>query len=332
LTKKDSSNSMGSRFFSIIIPVYNRPDEVDELLDSLSRQSYKNFEVIVVEDGSIKKCDQVVEKYVHELNISYCIKENAGQGFARNYGYERAKGAYFIVFDSDCILPKEYLDTVNSSLDNNYLDAYGGPDKVHESFNITQKAISYSYTSILTTGGIRGKKNAVGGFTPRSFNMGISREVFEATGGYVLPFKGEDIEFSTRIKKMGFKIGLIEEAYVYHKRRTSWFQFFKQLHFFGTARINIARFFPDQLKLVHFFPAVFTLGWIATIIMWFVFPALAEILTSLYIIYFVILFFDAIFKTRNLVVAVLGVWAAFLQLTAYGFGFLQEFLIWLVKK
>jgi glycosyltransferase involved in cell wall biosynthesis len=323
---------MGKRRYSIIIPVYNRPDEIDELLESLTRQSYKDFEVIVVEDGSTNKCDQVVEKYVHYLDITYCYKKNAGQGFARNYGYERAKGDYFIVFDSDCILPEEYLITVNTSLDENYLDAYGGPDRVHESFTITQKAISYSYTSWLTTGGIRGKRNAVGGFTPRSFNMGISKEVFQATGGYILPFKGEDIEFSARIKKMGFSIGLIEGAYVYHKRRTTWFKFFKQLHFFGTARINIARFFPDQLKLVHYFPAVFTLGWISTLIMWFVFQPLAKILTSIYFTYFLLLFIEAIVKTRNLVIAVLGVWAAFLQLTAYGIGFIQELLISIFKK
>ena len=323
---------MGKRRYSIVIPVYNRPDEIDELLESLTRQTYKNFEVIVVEDGSANKCDQVVEKYVHDLDITYCYKENAGQGFARNYGYERSKGDYFIVFDSDCILPNEYLDRVNTSLDNNFLDAYGGPDKDHDSFTITQKAISYSYTSWLTTGGIRGKKNAIGGFTPRSFNMGISRKVFETTGGYIIPFKGEDIEFSTRIKKLGFKIGLIEEAFVYHKRRTSWIKFFKQLHFFGTARINVARFFPDQLKLIHFSPAVFTLGWIITVIMWFVFPPLAKIFTSVYLTYFLLLFIDAIFKTRNLVIAVLGVWAAFIQLTAYGLGFIQELLVWLVKK
>jgi glycosyltransferase involved in cell wall biosynthesis len=323
---------MGKSRYSIIIPIYNRPDEMDELLESLTHQTYKNFEVIVVEDGSTIKCDQVIEKYIHDLNITYYFKENAGQGFARNYGYERAKGEYFIVFDSDCLIPETYLDTVNSSLDSHYLDAFGGPDKAHDSFTIIQKAISYSYTSWLTTGGIRGKKNAAGGFTPRSFNMGISKEVFKATGGYIIPFKGEDIEFSTRIKKMGFKIGLIENAYVYHKRRTNWYKFFKQLHFFGMARINIARFFPDQLKLVHFFPSIFTLGWIATLCLWLFYPPLANILTSVYVLYFFILFVEAMIKTKNLVIAVLGVWAAFLQLTAYGLGFLQESFFWLFKK
>jgi len=323
---------MAKRLYSIIIPVYNRPDEVDELLESLTHQTFRNFEVIVVEDGSVEKCDKVVEKYVHELNISYCYKENAGQGFARNYGYERAKGEYFIVFDSDCIIPNNYLETVDNSLNNTYLDAYGGPDKAHDSFTPIQKAINFSMTSTLTTGGIRNKKKALGGFSPKSFNMGISRSVFDATGGYIIPFKGEDIEFSTRIQKMGYKVGLIENAFVYHKRRTSWYKFFKQLHFFGTARINIARFFPDQLKLVHFFPAIFTLGLFITIGLWFIYPPIAKILTVIYSAYFAILFIDALLKTHNLLISILGIWAAFLQLTAYGLGLLQELITRMFKK
>jgi glycosyltransferase involved in cell wall biosynthesis len=323
---------MAKRLYSIIIPVYNRPDEVDELLESLTQQTFKNFEVIVVEDGSDVKCDKVVEKYVHELNISYCYKENAGQGFARNYGYERAKGEYFIVFDSDCIIPGTYLETVESSLNNTYLDAYGGPDRAHDSFTPIQKAINFSMTSSLTTGGIRNKKRALGGFSPKSFNMGISRTVFDTTGGYIIPFKGEDIEFSTRIQKMGYKIGLIEEAYVYHKRRTSWYKFFRQIMFFGTARINIARFFPDQLKLVHFFPAFFTIGLLMTMLLWLIYPSIAKILTAIYSTYFIILFIDALASTRNLWISILGIWAAFLQLTAYGIGLLQELLVWLFRK
>jgi len=321
-----------NRQYSIIIPIYNRPDEIDELLESLTQQTYKNFEVIVVEDGSSLKCDKVVEKYVHELDIQYCYKENAGQGFARNYGFERARGEYFLVFDSDCLLPDTYMESVNASLNSNFLDAYGGPDKAHDSFTAVQKAINFSLTSTLTTGGIRNKKKAMGGFEPRSFNMGISRAVFEATGGYIIPFKGEDIEFSTRIKKMGFSTGLIPEAFVYHKRRTSWPAFFRQLHFFGTARINIARYFPEQLKLVHFFPAFFTLGLALQAILWFLFPKVAEVITVLYGIYFIILFLDALLKTRNLWTSILGIWAAFLQLTAYGLGFMQELFIRIFKK
>ncbi|MFN2128209.1 MAG: glycosyltransferase, partial [Anaerolineales bacterium] len=297
---------MINRQYSIIIPVFNRPDEIDELLESLSCQTYKQFEVIIVEDGSSIRCDKIVEKYVFDLKITYCYKKNEGQGFARNYGFKRAKGNYLIVFDSDCILPPKYLEIVNDSLDRNYLDAYGGPDRAHEGFTPVQKAINYSMTSILTTGGIRGKEKAPGGFSPKSFNMGISREVFKATKGYIIPYKGEDIEFSTRIKSMGFNVGLIEEAWVYHKRRTSWLKFFRQLHFFGTARINISRFFPNQLKLVHFFPSFFTLGILLNILLWLVFPVAARIITTAYLLYFLILFLEATAKTRNPVIALMG--------------------------
>ena len=323
---------MINRQYSIIIPVFNRPDEIDELLESLSCQTYKQFEVIIVEDGSSIRCDKIVEKYVFDLKITYCYKKNEGQGFARNYGFKRAKGNYLIVFDSDCILPPKYLEIVNDSLDRNYLDAYGGPDRAHEGFTPVQKAINYSMTSILTTGGIRGKEKAPGGFSPKSFNMGISREVFKATKGYIIPYKGEDIEFSTRIKSMGFNVGLIEEAWVYHKRRTSWLKFFRQLHFFGTARINISRFFPNQLNLVHFFPSFFTLGILLNILLWLVFPVAARIITTAYLLYFLILFLEATAKTRNPVIALMGVWAALLQLTAYGLGFIQELIIRIFKK
>ena len=323
---------MSSRYYSIIIPVYNRPEEIDELLESLTRQTFHNFEVIVVEDGSTLKCERIIEKYIHELKIAYYYKENAGQGFARNYGYERANGNYFIVFDSDCILPEDYLMIVDSSLDSHYLDAYGGPDRAHVNFTPLQKAINYSMTSVLTTGGIRNKDKAIGGFSPKSFNMGISREVFQVTGGYIIPFKGEDIEFSTRIRKMGFKIGLIDNAYVYHKRRTSWLNFFKQLHFFGTARINISRFFPEQLKLVHFFPVFFTVGLLLTLGSWFFVPELAGVLTAVYALYFLLLFIDALRKTKDLRISIMALWAALLQLTAYGLGLLQELFSHLIKR
>jgi len=310
--------------FSVIIPVYNRPEEIDELLESLTIQTFSDFEVLIVEDGSDIKCEHIVEKYVHDLDITYCFKENEGQGFARNHGFSRAKGDYFIVFDSDCIIPPAYFENVNNSLSNHYLDAYGGPDKAHPSFTPVQKAISFSMTSFFTTGGIRGNKSSLEKFKPRSFNMGISKKVFKATGGYIIPYKGEDIEFSLRINKMGFKIGLIEDAYVYHKRRTSWVQFYKQLHFFGTARININRFFPGQLKIVHAFPAFFTIGLVLTLLSFMVSPVLAQILSFIYGLYFILIFFDALFKTQSIKISFLGVLATFIQLTAYGTGFIEE--------
>lgn len=312
------------RFFSVVVPVYNRPDEIDELLESLTRQTYTNFEVLVIEDGSTLKCDHIVEKYQDKLNLTYYFKPNSGQGFSRNFGFEKAKGDFYVVFDSDCIIPSDYFETVNRHLEEHKLDAWGGPDKAHESFTSIQKAISYSMTSIFTTGGIRGGKNRMGAFHPRSFNMGISKAVFEKTKGYKITRMGEDIEFSIRIIDLGFKTGLIEDAYVYHKRRTSLSQFYKQLHFFGRARINVSRFFKAEIKLVHLFPALFTLGFIT---LWLT-PLLSLELfyfgLSLLGLYYFLIFVDALSKTKELSVAVLSIATSFTQLFAYGIGFLTE--------
>lgn len=312
------------RLYSIIIPVFNRPLEIRELLESLTLQTYRNFEVLVVEDGSTITCKDIVESFRDRLTISYFYKENSGQGFSRNYGYERAKGDYFVVFDSDCIIPPHYFEAVEKYLNTNHLDAYGGPDKAHHSFTVIQKAISYSMTSLFTTGGIRGRKKHMGTYHPRSFNMGITREVFEKTKGYIIPFMGEDIEFSIRIIDNGFKSGLIEEAYVYHKRRTSLRQFFKQLHFFGRARINISRFYASELRAVHFFPLIFLLGTVAYLILPFINPGLFKWASLLFGIYFCLIFLDATVSNKNLKVGFVSMAAAFVQLSAYGIGFLSE--------
>lgn len=317
--------------YSIIIPVYNRPDEVDELLESLMNQTYRDFDVLIIEDGSNLKCEDVVEKYRSELDINYFFKENSGQGFSRNYGFERAKGEWFIVFDSDCLIPKDYFEIVDAYLKTHDIDAYGGPDMAHKSFTDIQKAISYSMTSLFTTGGIRGNKKHVGVFNPRSFNMGIRREVFEKTDGYILPKKGEDIEFSIRIVEHGFKTALIEDAFVYHKRRTNLRQFFKQLHFFGTARINVYRFYKSELKLVHFFPSVFIIGFLLSFPILFIFPPLGRLILTIYIAYFFLILIDSIFKTRSLKIGILSVATSFIQLAAYGFGLMKEGFFYLIK-
>jgi glycosyltransferase involved in cell wall biosynthesis len=312
-------------FFSIIIPLYNRPQEIDELLHTLTKQSYLQFEVLIIEDGSKIDAKSIVDSYSDRLDISYYYKENAGQGFARNYGFERAKGDYFIVFDSDCLIPANYLETVKNYLLEHQLDAYGGPDGAHPSFTPVQKAISYSMTSPFTTGGIRGNKKHIGTFHPRSFNMGISREVWEKTGGFILTRLGEDIEFSIRIHSLGFKIGLIPDAVVYHKRRTDLFQFYKQLHFFGRARINIYKHFPSELKLVHFFPAFFTIFLLLSLIFNLLDNALAELCNTLLAVYILLIFFHSWKVNKSSKVAFLSIAAAFVQLTAYGLGFMQDF-------
>ena len=317
--------------YSVITPVYNRPDEVRELLESLTRQTYTNFEVIIIEDGSTLTCEEVCKGFDGRLELKYFYKPNSGQGFSRNYGFERASGDYFVQLDSDAIIPESYFEIVDQSLQTNWLDAYGGPDAAHESFTDIQKAINYAMTSIFTTGGIRGKKNNAGGqFHPRSFNFGISRNVWEATKGYTMTRMAEDIEFSIRILDKGFKVGLIEEAFIYHKRRTDFGQFYKQLHFFGRGRINLSRMFPKELKLVHFFPMVFTLACFSIPLQYLLsllFPLFKyTFLLSLGItlLYILMILVDASFKNKSLKVGLLSIIACFIQFIAYGIGFMQE--------
>ncbi len=312
-------------FYSIIIPVYNRPDELRELLDSLTKQTYTNFEVLVIEDGSKNKANGVVAEFADQLNIRYFFGENAGQGFARNYGFERATGDYFIIFDSDALVPPHYFAVVSERLKADWLDAYGGPDAAHPNFTPVQKAISYSMTSPFTTGGIRGSKKNLGGtFHPRSFNMGLSRPVWEKTGGYKLSRMGEDIEFAIRIIEHGFRTGLIPDAFIYHKRRTNFGQFYRQLRFFGRARINISRYYPGELKLVHTFPALFTL-FVCSVPVWaFLSPWLFGAAVGALALFSVLILIDATRKEKSLNVGLLSVVAAFVQLIGYGLGFISE--------
>jgi len=312
-------------YFSIIIPLYNRPQEIKELLETLTQQTYKQFEVLVIEDGSVEDAGEIVKSFSDKLEIRYFIKPNEGQGFSRNFGFERAKGDYFVIFDSDCLIPEDYLQIVNDSLAKNYLDAYGGPDDSHHSFTPIQKAISYAMTSPFTTGGTRGGKKSIGQFHPRSFNMGISRQVWEKAGGFIITRLGEDIEYSIRIHSMGFKIGLIPEAKVYHKRRTNFLKFYKQLHFFGRARINVYKFFPKGLKLVHFFPAAFTLFLFFAIVTNIIYPPIALLCNFIIAGIILLIFFHAWWKNKSLKIAFLSIIASFTLLIAYGLGFMQDF-------
>ncbi len=319
-------------FFSVIIPLYNRPQEIKELLASLTKQTYTKFEVLVIEDGSTNDAKEIVASYADQLDVHYFFKQNEGQGFSRNFGFQHAKGDYFVIFDSDCLIPADYLQIVTHYLVEHHLDAYGGPDAAHDSFTPVQKAISYAMTSPFTTGGIRGNKKHIGQFHPRSFNMGISRTVWEKVGGFILTRLGEDIEYSIRIHENGFKIGLIPEAKVYHKRRTSFLQFYKQLHFFGRARINIYKHFPKELKLVHFFPAIFVIGLGFLLLINIFFSPLAYICDFLALLFFVLIFFHALKINKSIKIAFLSVIASFIQLTAYGLGFIQDFFKRIIFK
>lgn len=306
---------------SLIIPLYNRPEEIRELLDSLCLQSNADFEVIVVEDGSEIKSDSIVASYRDRLSLEYYFKPNSGPGQSRNYGAERAQGNYLVFLDSDCIIPKDYIKSIYAYLSQQFVDAFGGPDKADASFSTLQKAINYSMTALFTTGGIRGSKRSVEKFHPRSFNMGYSKVVFEKTKGFAEMRFGEDIDMSIRLMKAGFKTALIPEAYVYHKRRSTWRQFYKQVHNSGIARINLFKRHPESLKLLHFFPASFTVFSIASL---FALPFTRTPLAFL-VLYLLIILMDASYQNKSLEVGLKAVIASFIQLFSYGLGFLKAF-------
>jgi len=329
--------------YSIIVPVYNRPDEVDELLDSLTKQKEKDFEVVIVEDGSSVPCKDVCEKYNGKLDIHYYNKENSGPGQSRNYGSERAKGDYLLILDSDVVVPEGYLAAITDELSREPADAFGGPDRAHSSFTPTQKAISYSMTSFFTTGGIRGGKKKLDKFYPRSFNMGIRREVYNKLGGFSKMRFGEDIDFSIRIFKAGYKCRLFPGAWVYHKRRTDFRKFWRQVYNSGIARINLYKKYPESLKIVHLLPMVFTIGVIALLIIFILGLGYIDIFGSLIpdstvnstglvlciiglaplILYSLIICIDSTIQNHSLWIGLLSVRAAFTQLMGYGCGFLS---------
>ncbi|HRG53753.1 MAG TPA: glycosyltransferase [Bacteroidia bacterium] len=305
---------------SLVVPVYNRPVEIQELLESLTEQTFKAFEVIIVEDGSTVKCDHICDTFKNKLDLTYYYKNNSGPGQSRNYGFEKATGNYCIFLDSDCVIPPQYMEHVINALNNQYVDAFGGPDQAHINFTILQKAINYSMTSFFTTGGIRGNSEKLDKFYPRSFNMGYSRTVFETTTGFSKMRFGEDIDMSIRILAAGFKTQLIKEAFVYHKRRTNLRQFFKQVYNSGIARINLFKIHPNSLKLVHLAPAIFTIGNLFLILMSICWSSLFMLPIFLYI---ALLFIDSTIKNKNIVIGLLSILTSYIQLFGYGFGFIN---------
>ena len=313
-------------FFSIIIPVYNRPQEIKELLDSLVLQTLKDFEVILVEDGSLFTCEDAIEVFSDALNIHYYSISNVGQGFARNFGMQRANGDYFILFDSDCIIPPKYLEVLKVAIDTRKLDAHGGPDAADKDFSSFQKAINYSMTSFLTTGGIRGKMKDPSNYQARGYNMGISKKAFEATKGFIDPNRAEDIELSIRLKKLGFRLELVEEAYVYHKRRNTWGSFLAQSFSFGQNRVHVSSFHPEAIKMVHWMPPFFFVGWFLTLLFFLLGNSLFAWGTSIYGIWLLLVFLDACIKEKSMAVGALAVCTSFGQLSAYGLGLITAFI------
>ena len=316
--------------YSIIIPIYNRPDEAEELLKSLARQTYKNFDIIMIEDGSTEDCSAIVKSYANDLDIKYHFKANSGPGDSRNVGMSMATGDYLIFFDSDCIIPPQYFEEVEKHLAKTHLDAFGGPDSAHESFSKVQKAINYAMTSIITTGGVRGKKNKLDQYQPRSFNMGISQAVYQKVGGYTDVTPGEDPDLSYRIMNAGFKVGLIEDAYVFHKRRIDFSRFIKQVYKFGVMRPVLIKWYPDKFKLTYTIPSLFLLFSLFLIVLAI---AINPIFLSPLAFITIILFIESLIKTKSLSISILAILASFIQLYSYGYGFMKSaFYILLLKK
>ena len=310
--------------FSFIIPVFNRPEEIRELLESFcALESPKTFEIVIVEDGSTLDSKLIVDHFQELLKISYYAKENSGPGHSRNYGMERAKGRYFIILDSDCILPPKYLEAVISKLDSHYVDGFGGPDAAKDSFTEFQKAINFSMTSYMTTAGIRGGKIPIENYEPRSFNMGISKEAFQATGGFGRIHPGEDPDLSIRLKEMGYRLHFIPEAFVFHKRRITLESFYTQVNKFGQARPILNKWHPQSKRLTYWFPAVFSLGLMLSSVLsilgfhWFL---------VVYGLYFLAAMIGAFRTTNNIIVAFLVLPAIVIQFFGYGFGFLKATL------
>lgn len=318
----EETNSRKPRF-SVIVPVYNRVDEVDDLLKSLSAQSLKNFEVVIVEDGSTVKCESVVRAAAKAVDVKYFYKENEGRSIARNYGLERASGDYFIFFDSDCVIPPDYFATLTEELDANPVDCFGGPDSAHESFTSTQKAINFAMTSFLTTGGIRGGKVSLEKFVPRTFNMGFSRKVYERVGGFREMFS-EDIDMSTRIREAGFSIGLIRPAFVYHKRRVDFKKFLRQVYVFGMSRITLKLLYPGSLKVVHALPAVAVIIGVALVVLAATVTPWALLPLGLYL---VAIFVAALLSTGSPVIATKAIPASVIQICGYGCGFIKAYTV-----
>ena len=315
-------------FFSFVIPVYNRPEELKELLSTLEKQTILGFEVIVVEDGSDNTSELVCAEFADKMPLQYIVQKNSGPGPARNTGASKANGDWLIFLDSDCLLPSGYIEKVISGIKSDEFDCFGAPDKAHDSFSTIQKAIGYAMSSILTTGGIRGAKKSLDVFYPRSYNLGVRRNVFNLLGGFSEMRFGEDLDFSMRLLEKGYSTRLLNDAYVYHKRRTKFRSFFKQVFNSGMARINLEMRHPGTIKLVHWLPSLFVLGHVGII----VFACFFHLCSLLLLVFPFVIFVHALFSTKELKTSFQAVVASFIQLFGYGLGFLKAFILRKILK
>ncbi len=320
---------MNVDLFSFIIPVYNRPDEIEELLESLTAlHGEHRFEVVVVEDGSSDRCEDICSRFRESVTIQYHYKNNSGPGDSRNYGMQVAKGDYFIILDSDCIVPPSYLEIISKELNGDFVHCYGGPDAAEEDFSKVQKAINYTMTSFLTTGGIRGGSEKLGKFQPRSFNMGLSKEAFKRSGGFGRIHPGEDPDLTIRLWNLGYETRLFPEAFVYHKRRISFSLFYKQVKKFGMVRVILNKWHPETRKITYWFPTLFTIGLAVSIVMLFFGISLPAIC---YGIYLLALFVGSTLE-NGVVVGFLTVWAALIQFYGYAWGFMKSYFSIVLKN
>lgn len=317
--------------YSFVIPVYNRPEEIGELLQSMEHLDFQGtFEIVIVEDGSTISSKGIVGKYSKNLNINYFQKPNSGPGDSRNFGMGSANGNYFLILDSDVVLPSNYLKEVDKALQEDFVDCFGGPDAAHQNFTPVQKAINYAMTSLFTTGGIRGNKKGRGKFQPRSFNMGLSKKAFEASGGFGKIHPGEDPDLALRLQKMGIETQLFADAFVYHKRRINWKKFYQQVYKFGTVRAILNKWHPGSKKITYWFPALFCFGLLVALLLLVLGK---EFLIFAYLGYFIVILLDASVQNNSLKIGFYSVLASLVQFVGYGLGFCRStYYIGMLKK
>lgn len=309
---------------SIVVAIFNRKDELFELLNSLIAQTDKDFEVIIVDDGSFVDLLPTVETFKEMLNIQYFKKANSGPGLSRNYGANRAKNDWLVFVDSDVIVEKDYIENIKKNLEKTDCAAFGGADKAHKGFNLLQKTISYSMTSVFTTGGIRGNKKAVTRFQPRSFNMGVNKEIFLKIGGFSEMRIGEDPDLSMTIWENGYQTAFFDDIGVYHKRRTDLGKFSKQVYQFGCARPILNQRHPDYVKPTFWFPTLFLLGYIAGILEYFLLQK--GFVLACYGFYTLVIFLHALYLTKNIAIAAQAIITTYIQMFSYGYGFLESWI------
>jgi len=318
--------------YSIIIPCFNRADEVAELLESISQLKFDpaQFEIIISDDGSTDNTKKLVEQNKSKLqcDLIYLTQNNSGPGAARNHAMENANGDFFIFIDSDVTLSADWLFHIDLTLVEKKADAFGGPDSYREDFSPFLKAVNYSMTSFITTGGLRGKKGKkLARFYPRSFNMGLSRELWKKIGGFGSLRHGQDIEFSHRIIESGAQVIFIDQAVVYHKRRTNLRRFYKQVFNWGVARINLYKINKKMLEPLHSIPAVLTFVAVTLLVLSLIFDLIKTIVLWGFSAGILILIYSMIDSIRIYKSIKPALWLPLVmpaQVLGYGFGFIYN--------